>query len=238
MEDGLPKRSDYRRFRIKTLDGQDDFAAMAEVIHRRFSRYLQDRDRPVADRGRFAYTPNLVLVDGGRGQLSAALGSLEDLGIADQIAIASLAKRFEEVYVPGSPDPLRIPRDSEALFLLQQVRDEAHRFAITFHRERRGKAMTRSALDDIPGLGPTRKARLLKELGSLKRVREATLADLVALAWLPDAVALAVYERLHADAGRLLARRPAHIPVVAAPTPGEEQEQDTPTSSAAPTIAP
>jgi excinuclease ABC subunit C len=238
MEDGLPKRSEYRRFRIKTLDGQDDFAAMAEVIHRRFTRYLQDRDRPVGERGRFAYTPNLVLVDGGRGQLGAALGSLEDLGLSGEIAIASLAKRFEEVYVPGAPDPLRIPRDSEALFLLQQVRDEAHRFAITFHRERRGKAMTRSALDDIPGLGPTRKARLLKELGSLKRVREATLADLVAIAWLPDAVALAVYERLHADAGRLLARRPAHIPVVAAPTPDDGQDQGTAASSAAPTIAP
>jgi excinuclease ABC subunit C len=222
MEDGLPNRSQYRRFKIKTLDGQDDFAAMAEVIHRRFTRLLQDRERPVGERGRFAYSPNLVLVDGGRGQLSAALGSLEDLGLAGDIAIASLAKRFEEVYVPGAPEPLRIPRDSEALFLLQQVRDEAHRFAITFHRERRGKAMTRSALDDVPGLGPTRRARLLKELGSLKKVREATLEDLVALPWLPDAVAVSVYERLHADEGRLVPRRPPRSPVPVASVPSPD----------------
>jgi len=110
-----------------------------------------------------------------------------------------IAKRFEEVYLPGRPDPVRIPRDSEALYLLQQVRDEAHRFAITYHRQLRGKRMTKSLLDDVAGLGPTRRARLLKELGSLKRVRALTEEELVALSWLPDRVARAVYAKLHGE---------------------------------------
>jgi excinuclease ABC subunit C len=111
--------------------------------------------------------------------------------------VASLAKRFEEVYVPGQSDPVRIPRDSEALYLLQQVRDEAHRFAITYHRELRGKSMTKSALDDIPGLGPTRKKRLLKEFGSVKRLRALTEEEFVAIPWLPEKVGRAVYAQLH-----------------------------------------
>ena len=170
MEDGLPKRSDYRRFKIRHQPGQDDFASMEEVLTRRFRRYLQDRDEGARSGKRFAYPPNLVLIDGGKGQLGVAVRVLEELGLED-IAVASLAKRFEEVYVPGQPDPVRIPRDSEALYLLQQVRDEAHRFAITYHRQLRDKKMTRSVLDDVPGLGPTRKARLLKEHGSVKRLR-------------------------------------------------------------------
>jgi len=121
---------------------------------------------------------------------------LEELGLED-ICVASLAKRFEEVYLPGRTDPVRIPRDSEALYLLQQVRDEAHRFAITYHRQLRGKKMTSSVLDDVPGLGPTRTKRLLKEFGSVKKLREVDEADLVALPWLPEAVARAVYARLH-----------------------------------------
>jgi excinuclease ABC subunit C len=124
---------------------------------------------------------------------------LDELGLED-IAVASLAKKFEEVYLPGEPDPVRIRRDSEALYLLQQVRDEAHRFAITYHRQLRGKKMTASVLDGVPGLGTTRKARLLKEFGSVKRLREVPEADLVALSWLPDTVAKAVYERLHVPA--------------------------------------
>jgi excinuclease ABC subunit C len=213
LEDGLPKRSDYRRFKIKTLDGQDDFAAMEEVLTRRFTRLLEDRKVPVAERsGRFSYPPNLVLIDGGKGQLGVAVEVLEGLGLSDEIAVASLAKRLEEVFVPGSPDPARIPRDSQALFLLQQIRDEAHRFAITFHRERRGKAMTRSVLDGIPGLGATRKTRLLKELGSVKKLRQASLDDLRALSWLPDPVADAVYERLHGPALAVTAARSSPLP--------------------------
>ena len=141
------------------------------------------------------------MVDGGKGQLSVAIRVLEDLGLEDEIPVASLAKRFEEVYVPGESDPIRIPRQSEALYLLQRLRDEAHRFAISYHRELRGKRMTKSALDDIPGLGPTRKKRLVKELGGVGAVKQADLDTLRALPWLPDKVADAVFDKLHA-AGR------------------------------------
>ncbi len=196
MEDGLPKRSDYRRFRLRHLAGQDDFASMEEVLTRRFRRYLEERESGARSGKRFAYPPNLLLIDGGKGQLAVAVRVLEELGLED-ICVASLAKRFEEVYLPGRSDPVRIPRDSEALYLLQQVRDEAHRFAITYHRQLRGKSMTRSVLDDVPGLGPTRRARLLREFGSLKRIRTVSAEDLCALSWLPDRVAEAVYEKLH-----------------------------------------
>ncbi len=199
MEDGLPKRSDYRRFKLRAQDGQDDFASMEEVLTRRFRRYLSDRDAGAQAGRRFAYPPNLLLVDGGKGQLGVAVRVLEELGL-EEIAVASLAKRFEEVFLPGRPEPVRIPRDSEALYLLQQVRDEAHRFAITYHRQLRGKRMTRSVLDDVPGLGPTRRARLLREFGSAKRLRALELDELLALRWLPDTVGHAVYARLHGDA--------------------------------------
>src|SRR6476660_9465395 len=196
MEDGLPKRSDYRRFKIRNQPGQDDFASMEEVLTRRFRRYLQDRDTGARTGKRFAYPPNLVLIDGGKGQLGVAVRVLEEMGLED-ICVASLAKRFEEVYVPGQADPVRIPRDSEALYLLQQVRDEAHRFAITYHRQLRGKRMTVSSLDGVTGLGPGRKQRLLREVGSVKKLRELSEDELVARTWLPDAVAKAVYARLH-----------------------------------------
>ncbi|MFM8304191.1 MAG: excinuclease ABC subunit UvrC [Actinomycetota bacterium] len=196
MEDGLPKRADYRRFKIKHLDGQDDFASMEEVLTRRFRRYLDERDEGARVGKRFAYPPNLLVVDGGKGQLGVAVRVLEELGLED-IAVASLAKRFEEVYRPGLDDPVRIPRDSEALYLLQQVRDEAHRFAITYHRQLRGKRATASVLDDVPGLGPARRARLLREVGSVKALRACAEDDLVALPWLPEAVARAVYAQLH-----------------------------------------
>jgi excinuclease ABC subunit C len=199
VEDGLPKKSDYRRFKIKSGQGNDDFAAMEEVLTRRLTAYLIDREKPVAERtGKFSYPPQLLLVDGGKGQLSVAMRVLDDLGLTDEIPVASLAKRFEEVYVPGDDEPIRIPRQSEALYLLQRIRDEAHRFAITYHRELRGKRMTSSVLDDVPGLGPTRRKRLIKELGSVKKVREATIDDLKALRWLPDRVAESVYEKVHA----------------------------------------
>jgi excinuclease ABC subunit C len=198
VEDALPKKSDYRRFKIKGVPGNDDFAAMEEVLTRRLTAYLVDRDKPVSERtGKFSYPPQLLLVDGGKGQLSVAVRVLEALGLRDEIPVASLAKRFEEVYLPGQSDPVRIPRQSEALYLLQRIRDEAHRFAITYHRQLRGKRMTTSVLDGVAGLGPTRRTRLVKELGSLKAVRAASLDDLKALSWLPDAVAQAVYEKVH-----------------------------------------
>ena len=199
VEDGLAKKSDYRRFKIKTVDGNNDFAAMAEVLERRLTNYLADREKPVEERGRFAYPPNLIVVDGGKGQLSASYEVLEALGLEEEIPIVALAKQFEEVFVPGRSEPIRIPRQSEALYLLQRLRDESHRFAITYHRQLRNKRMTKSVLDDIPGLGPARKARLVKELGSVKAVKAATEEELVQLSWLPDAVAKQVWHHLHSS---------------------------------------
>jgi excinuclease ABC subunit C len=196
MEDGIAKRSDYRRFKVKTLDQQDDFASMEEVLNRRFRNYLRERDEGARAGKRFAYPPNLLVVDGGKGQLNVAVRVLEELGLED-ICVASLAKKFEEVYLPGRSEPVRIPRDSEALYLLQQVRDEAHRFAITYHRQLRGKKMTTSELDGVPGLGPGRKTRLMRELGGVKKLRELPEETFLALSWLPDAVGTAVYRRLH-----------------------------------------
>ncbi len=195
MEDALPKKSDYRRFRIRTVDGNDDFAAMEEVLYRRFRNYLEERARPVEERGKFAYPPQLLVVDGGKGQLAVATRVLGDLGLADEIPVAALAKQFEEVFLPGQSDPVRLPRQSEALYLLQRIRDESHRFAITYHRQLRGKRMTTSVLDGIPGLGPGRRKRLIKELGGVRKVQQASLEELRALSWLPDAVADAVYEK-------------------------------------------
>jgi len=196
MEDALAKRSDYRRFKVRDQEGQDDFAAMEEVLTRRFRRYLDERDEGARAGKRFAYPPNLLVVDGGRGQLNVAVRVLEDLGLED-IAVASLAKRLEEVYLPNRAEPVRIARDSDALYLLQQVRDEAHRFAITYHRKLRDKKATVSVLDEVPGLGPTRRTRLLREFGSVKKLRDLSEEELVGLAWLPENVGRALHERLH-----------------------------------------
>ena len=203
LEDGLPRKSEYRRFKVKGVDGNDDYAAMEEVLTRRLTAYLSERDRPATERsgGKFAYPPQLLLVDGGKGQLNVADRVVHELGLEDEIPVAALAKRFEEVYVPGQADPVGVRRQSEALFLLQRIRDEAHRFANTFHRELRGKRMTKSVLDDVAGLGPTRRKRLVKELGGVNAVRKATLEELKALSWLPDAVAQAVYAKVHGGAG-------------------------------------
>ena len=197
VEDGLPKKSEYRRFKIKTVDGNDDFAAMEEVLTRRLTALLEDRQQPMAEReGKFAYPPQLLVVDGGKGQLTSAVRVLDELGLRDEIPVISLAKQFEEVFVPGRSESIKLPRQSEALFMLQRIRDESHRFAITFHRELRDKRMTRSALDDIPGLGPARKKRLAKELGGVNAVKRAELETLKALTWLPDQVAENVYTTL------------------------------------------
>ncbi|MFZ4518965.1 MAG: excinuclease ABC subunit UvrC [Microthrixaceae bacterium] len=196
LEDGLPRTSEYRRFKLRGVAGNDDFAAMEEVLTRRFTNYLEDRARPAAERGKFAYPPQLLLVDGGKGQLGVAVKVLEDLGLEEEIPVASLAKRFEEVYLPGRSEPVEVRRGSEALFLLQRIRDESHRFAISYHRQLRGKRMTRSVLDGIPGLGEKRKQRLVKELGGVRAVQRAELEQLRALPWLPDAVADAVHAAL------------------------------------------
>jgi len=197
MEDGLPKKSEYRRFKIRSGQGNDDFRAMEEVLTRRLTAYLRDRKLPVSERGKFSYPPQLLLVDGGKGQLSVAVRVLQDLGLSEEIPVASLAKRFEEVFVPGLSDAITIPRQSEGLYMLQRLRDESHRFAISFHRELRGKRMTTSVLDGIVGLGETRKKRLAKELGGVGAVKQATLEELKALSWLPDAVAVAVHDKIH-----------------------------------------
>ncbi len=198
FEDGLPKRSDYRRFAIRWTQGQDDFASMGEVIRRRFSRYLEESERSLEPGSRprkFAYPPNLVVIDGGKGQLNRAVEVMDELGV-EGVTTVSLAKRMEEVFVPGQAEPIVVARGSEALYLLQRIRDEAHRFALTYHRLRRTKKMTQSALDGIPGLGEVRRKKLLKHFGSLKRVREASLEELQAVPGLPDAVAEAVFETL------------------------------------------
>lgn len=197
LEDGLPRKSEYRRFRIRGVPGNDDFAAMEEVLTRRLTNYLEERERPAAERGKFAYPPQLLLVDGGKGQLGVAVRVLESLGLSDEIPVAALAKRFEEVYVPGRSEPVEIRRGSEALFLLQRVRDESHRFAVGYHRTLRDKRMTRSVLDDIPGLGEKRRKRLVKEMGGVRAIQRASLEELQALPWLPDPVAQAIHEKVH-----------------------------------------
>jgi len=211
MEDGLPNKREYRRFKVNTVGAgeeaggavgaSDDVAAMAEVVRRRLQAYLDERDRPINERGdkpgKFAYPPQLLLVDGGKGQLNAAKRVVDDLELTDEIPVAGLAKRFEEVFVPGRSEAVEIPRGSEALFMLQRIRDEAHRFANTFHRERRSKRMTTSALDGIPGLGEVRRKKLLTALGGVNAVKRAELEELEALSFLPDAVAGAVYAKFH-----------------------------------------
>lgn len=199
LEDGLPRRSEYRHFRLRNVEGNDDYAAMDEVLRRRLRNYLAERDLPASEQGRFAYPPQLLVVDGGKGQLGVAAAVLDELGLREQIPVCALAKQFEEVFVPGRPEAVRIPRQSEALYLLQRVRDESHRFAVSYHRRLRSKAMKRGVLDGIAGLGDKRRARLVRELGSVGAVKSASLDDLRALSWLPDAVAEAVYAATHPE---------------------------------------
>ncbi|MBG7604624.1 MAG: excinuclease ABC subunit UvrC, partial [Actinobacteria bacterium] len=203
LEDGLPNKREYRRFKIKEVEGNDDYAAMAEVVRRRLQAYLDERDKPVNERGdkpgKFAYPPQLLLVDGGKGQLSAAKRVIDELELTDEIPVAGLAKRFEEVFIPGRSEAVEIPRGSEALFMLQRIRDEAHRFANTFHRERRSKRMTSSALDDIAGLGEVRRKKLVKAFGGVNAVKKAELDELTELSFLPDAVAEAIYTKFHSE---------------------------------------
>jgi excinuclease ABC subunit C len=199
FEDGLPKRQDYRRFEIKGVAGQDDFASMEEMLRRRLARLGADADRADGDgrRRRFAYPPSLIVVDGGRGQLAVATRVLADAGL--HIPAIGLAKRLEEVYFPDHPDPLLIPRGSESLFVLQHLRDEAHRFAITYHRQKRDRRAMTSPLDEIPGVGPTRKRALLKRFGSLARLRRASAEEIAATPGLGPELSRTVHDSLHAS---------------------------------------
>jgi excinuclease ABC subunit C len=198
LEGGAPKKSDYRRFAIREA-AQDDFAAMNEVLSRRMAQYVDHKEHSPHDPDydmSFAATPNLMVIDGGKGQLSAGLKALEpfrDLGVT----VISLAKRIEEIYLPGERMPLVLPPNSPALHLLQRARDEAHRFAIEFHRGRRGKAMTRSVLDDLPGVGPARKRLLLNHFGSPDRFLAASSEELAAVPGLPGKVARDIYEHVN-----------------------------------------
>ena len=184
FEDGMPKKSEYRRFIIDTTEGWDDTRAMHQVITRRLKRMLDDRSVDLAEVSetggrisKFAYPPALIVVDGGKPQVSAAQRALGELGITD-IALCGLAKRLEEVWLPDNADPLIFPRNSEGLYLLQRIRDEAHRFAITFHRSRRSKVMLESLLDEIPGLGSARRTALLDRFGSVTAIRKAAVSEL------------------------------------------------------------
>ncbi len=232
FEDGLPKRSDYRHYRVSSVPGNDDYAAMEEVLTRRLTSLLDEEsahgtaangpvdaheklafptnangaasaDGDLADGGerrrrrRFAYPPQLLLLDGGLGQLNVGVRVLDSLGLTERIPIAALAKSFEEIYRPGSSDPIRLSRQSEALYLLQRLRDEAHRFAISYHRTLRGKRMTEGALDGVPGLGPKRRARLVDQFGGLSGLRNASKEELLGVSWLPAVVGAAVFDRLH-----------------------------------------
>ncbi|MDX6393313.1 MAG: excinuclease subunit, partial [Streptosporangiaceae bacterium] len=216
FEDGLARKSEYRRFSIRGLDGTDDVAAIHEVILRRFRRYLDEREATgeldvlgdpeisaeeaqasaeAARQRKFAYPPNLVVIDGGPAQVAAAARALEELGIED-VAACGLAKRLEEVWLPGEDSPVILPRTSEGLYLLQRVRDEAHRFAITYHRAKRSKALAVSELDSVPGLGPARRATLLRHFGSVRRLASASEAEIAGLPGIGPRVASTVLAAL------------------------------------------
>jgi excinuclease ABC subunit C len=202
FEDGQPKKSDYRRFSIDDDAGFDDTRAMHHVITRRFKRYLDEKDIDVAEataqgasRPKFAYPPQLVVVDGGKPQVNAAAKALRELGITD-IALCGLAKRLEEVWLPNNSEPIIFPRHSEALYLLQKVRDEAHRFAINFHRSKRSKVMLESLLDQISGLGEVRRKSLLTHFGSVTALKSATLSELSAVPGIGEKMARTIIDQI------------------------------------------
>jgi len=224
FEDGLPRKSEYRRFVIRGVDGQNDVASMHEVITRRFRRMIDERrtaqhpggtggagddgsgaevegpllvDPETGAPRRFAYVPQLVVVDGGPPQVAAAAQAMDELGV-DDVALCGLAKRLEEVWLPDSAEPVILPRTSEGLYLLQRVRDEAHRFAITHHRGRRSKSMVESVLDQVPGLGEVRRRTLLHHFGSLRKLRAATIEEIAAVPGFGTKTAQAVKAALEA----------------------------------------
>jgi excinuclease ABC subunit C len=223
FEDGLARKGEYRRFVVRGVEGQNDVASMHEVITRRFRRLLDERadapeiggDASADDDGggpmlidpetgrpkKFAYVPGLVVVDGGPPQVAAAQRALDELGI-DDVPVCGLAKRLEEVWLPGQEDPVILPRTSEGLYLLQRIRDEAHRFAITHHRSRRSKSMVESLLDDVPGLGEVRRKSLLRQFGSLKKLRAATVEEIAAVPGIGPRTADAIVGALAQQDGR------------------------------------
>ncbi|HXY86644.1 MAG TPA: excinuclease ABC subunit UvrC [Gaiellaceae bacterium] len=197
FQDAMPKKAHYRKFAVRGQEGMDDFAAMAEVVTRRFARHAdQDGDRDES----FAATPNLVVVDGGRGQLSAALAAMQAFELP-RVAVVALAKREEEVFVPGRPDPIRLSRHSPALQLLQRIRDEAHRFAVGFHRQRRETRSFGSIFDELKGVGPARRRAILQHFGSAARFLAATQEELEGVPGVPSKTARSIYAQLH-KAGR------------------------------------
>ena len=218
FEDGLPRKSEYRRFSIKTVEGQDDVRSINEVIARRFRRYLEETERtgeldvlgepeaggpidPETGKPRkFAYPPNLVVVDGGPPQVAAAQRALDELGI-DDVSLCGIAKRLEEVWLPGEEDPVILPRNSEGMYLLQRARDEAHDFAIRFHRTKRSKSMIVSELDDVPGLGPSRRTALIKHFGSVKLLKEAGADQIAEVPGIGRRTAESIVAALHAQDG-------------------------------------
>ena len=201
FENGAPATSQYRRFRINTVEGNDDFASMREVLTRRFKRLNAAREKTAnntdSDKATdsFGITPDLVIIDGGKGQLSAALATMLHLGVAD-IPLASIAKKEEEIFTPDSSEPIRLPRNAPSLFVIQQVRDEAHRFAITYHRKTRGRTSLKSALDLVPGIGPSRKRALIRRFGSVKAIREATEIELASTPGMTQRLAEKIKEYL------------------------------------------
>jgi len=229
FEDGLARTSEYRRFAIRGREGQDDVAAINEVVYRRFRRYLDERidtdqldESPDADERpqpidpvtgkpkKFAYPPQLVVVDGGAPQVAAAAAAMAKLGI-DDVSLCGLAKRLEEVWLPGQADPVILPRTSEALYLLQRIRDEAHRFAITYHRQKRSRSVAQSALDGVPGLGEHRRKAILRTFGSVKRLRAASIDEIAQVPGVGRRTAEAVHKALAS----------AEAPVAVDPTTGE-----------------
>jgi len=206
FEDGLARKSEYRRFALREAATEGDVASIAEVVRRRFAKYAGESppdpgptpgiDPDTGKPRRFAYPPNLLVVDGAGPQANAAADVLADLGVTD-VAVIGLAKRLEEVWLPAESEPAILPRTSEALYLLQRVRDEAHRFAVAYHRQKRAKRMTMSELDDVPGLGQTRRAVLIKHFGSVKRLRAASVEEISSAPGIGRATAQAVYDRLN-----------------------------------------
>lgn len=194
---GVPRKSDYRRFRIRTVEGADDYAMMKEVLRRRFKRAIERRTKAEAKSGDvWTIMPDLIVIDGGKGQLNAALEVLEEHGLKDEVPAVGLAKKQEEIFLPGRSQPLVLPRDSQGLYLLQRIRDEAHRFAIGYHRKLRAKKSLTSILEEIPGIGPKRRQALLRHFGSIEAIRQASVEELAAVKGMTRKAAEAVRENL------------------------------------------
>ena len=196
FQEGEPAPQAYRRFRIRTKDTPDDYAMMRELVFRRFARGLKEKE--AGEEGGFAQVPQLVLIDGGKGQLNAARQAMQELGLGD-IFVLGLAERLDEIYLEDRKEPLLLPRDSLALYMLQHLRDEAHRFALTYHRQLRAQRTTKSVLDEIPGVGPKRKRHLINQFGSVRAVRAASLEELKAVPGLPEVVAERIYQELRSE---------------------------------------